>query len=102
MLHGNCNFWLKNEEPEATATIDFKMSDQKLLQLLVGVPIGNFNFWLQYLQLKLASTNSCKNRNQIATGKKTQLIVAIFATRIFAVQCTFMKGNFQIQLIQSY
>ena len=52
---------------------------------------GNFNFWLQYLQLELASTNSCKNRNQIATGKKTQLIVAIFATRIFADFFTYPK-----------
>ena len=31
------------------------------------------------------ATNSCKYCNQIATGQITQLIVANFATRIFAV-----------------
>ena len=33
----------------------------------------------------VTATNSCKYCNQIATGQITQLIVAIFATRIFAV-----------------
>ena len=51
---------------------------------------GNFNSWLQNLQLKFASADSCKNCNPIATGKKTQ--VAIFATRKFAVQTRATKS----------
>ena len=37
------------------------------------------------MQLLVTATDSCRICNQIATGQWTQLIVAIFATRIFAV-----------------
>ena len=43
------------------------------------------NWKLKILQLMATATNSCKYCNQIATGQITQLIVANFATRIFAV-----------------
>ena len=59
---GNCSYWVQ------------KMTTK-----------GNFNYWLQNLQLKLAAANGCKNCTQTATGRVTQLIVAVFATQIFAV-----------------
>ena len=42
----------------------------------------------------VTATNSCKYCNQIATGQITQLIVANFATRIFAVWLDLGKNRF--------
>ena len=54
---------------------------------------------MQVLQFLVTATDSFRNCNQIATGHRTQLIVATFATRIFAMYKKMLLCNFTYSCI---